>query len=202
MSVAAVTARLISALPMGWAFGRRGGVLDTVLAAIAAPVADAERSAAELMDELDPRLAVLLLPDFERVLGPDPCGRDLGDLTIDQRQRLAHQRWTARGGQSIPYFIGLAAALGVAIEIEEDWPSVAGGLEAGDELVAEGEQFTWAVRLELIGEWDFEAGGNVAGDPLGGLTLSDVECLFRRLKPAHTHVVFSYIEPAEPEEEE
>ena len=80
----------------------------------------------------------------------------------------------------------------MTIEIEEYWPTVCGVLVAGDALIGHGEQFTWTVKLSLIDEWLFRAGQNVAGDPLGGLTLSDIECELRRLKPAHTQVVFSY----------
>lgn len=144
-----------------------------------------------LMDEVDPRNAVYLLPDFERVLGPDPCGRDLGAQTLAQRQRLAHQRWTARGGPSIPYFVELAARLGVEIQIEEFWPSKANVLRAGQPLVPEG---AWRVRLPLISQWIFRASANTAGEPLGGYALNDAECELRRLKPAHTLVVFAYVE--------
>lgn len=189
-----ILASLVGKLPIGWVLDKRGGVFDALLVAFATPVADAERSAEELMDEVDPRTAIQLLPDFERVLGPDPCGRDLGPRTLEQRQRQAHQRWTARGGASIPYFLDLAARLGVTIEIEEFWPSRCGVLVAGAPLVAEGEQFTWRVRLALISQWKFRAGQNVAGDPLGGYGLSDIECELRRLKPAHTQLVFAYIE--------
>lgn len=186
-----IAASLRGKLPKGWAL-RRTPVLDTLLSVIAGPLAAAEADAAALMDEVDPRQAVCLLPDFERVLGPDPCGRDLSGLTLDQRQQLAHQRWTGRGGQSIPYFVSLAAKRGVAIEIEEFWPTTAGVDEAGEELIGEGEQFTFVAHVPLIDEWDFHAGGNTAGETLGGLTLSDIECDLRRVKPAHAQIVFSY----------
>ncbi|WP_244612340.1 putative phage tail protein [Brucella sp. 10RB9215] len=80
------------------------------------------------------------------------------------------------------------------IEIEEFWPSKAGVLRAGQALIAEGEQFTWRVKLQLISEWIFRAGVNTAGQPLGGFEISDIECELRRLKPAHTQLVFSYQE--------
>ena len=195
----AILASLVAKLPPGWVLAQRRGVLDALLEGIAGRLGEAEADAEILMDEVDPRQSVRLLPDFERVLGPDPCGRDLGERTLEQRQRQAHQRWTARGGQSIPYFIDLAARLGVEIRIEEYWPSQAGVLVAGAPLIAEGEQFTWVVALTLIDEWWFRAGQNVAGDPLGGLTLSDIECELRRLKPAHTQLVFSYRESLEDE---
>jgi len=189
-----VLASLVGKLPVGWLLSKRGGNLDAVLDAIAAPIANVEAEAEAVMDEVDPRMAVAFLPDFERVLGPDPCGRDLGPRTLEQRQRQAHQRWTATGGQSIPYFLALATALGVSIEIEEFWPSRCGTLLAGMPLISEGEQFTWRVRLTLIHEWVFRAGQNMAGEPLGGFTLSDIECELRRLKPAHTLLVIAYVE--------
>lgn len=187
-----ILASLIGKLHPGFAFGRRGGVLDAVLSAIAVPVGDAEADAEALMVEVDPRTAVKLLPDFERVLGPDPCGRDQDDLSFAERQRIAHQRWTATGGQSLPYLISVADKLGVAIEIEEFWPSKAGGLQAGEPLVAEGEQFVWLVRLAPIGELLFRAGDGEAGDPLGRVFLSGVECELRRIAHSHTVPVFSY----------
>mgnify|MGYP001759980871 CR=1 FL=1 len=189
-----ILASLIGKLPRGFALGKRGGVLDAVLDSIAKVLVQAEADAEKLMDEIDPRTANALLPDFERVLGPDPCGRDLGSQTIEQRQRRAHQRWIAKGGASIPYFVKMAASLGHTIEIEDFWPSIAGVLQAGQPLIAEGEQFTWRVKLQLISEWIFRAGVNQAGQPLGGFEISDIECELRRLKPAHTQLVFSYVE--------
>lgn len=142
-----ILASLIGKLPRGFVLGKREGVLDAILDSIAKVLVEAEADAESLMNEIDPRTANALLPDFERVLGPDPCGRDLGSQTLEQRQRRAHQRWIAKGGASIPYFVRMAASLGHTIEIEEFWPSKAGVLRAGQALIAEGEQFTWRVKL-------------------------------------------------------
>jgi uncharacterized protein YmfQ (DUF2313 family) len=81
-----ILASLIAKLPRGWALGKRGGVLDAVLDSIARALVEAEADAEKMMDEIDPRTANALLPDFERLLGPDPCGRDLGNQTVEQRQ--------------------------------------------------------------------------------------------------------------------
>jgi uncharacterized protein YmfQ (DUF2313 family) len=186
---------IIAKLPVGWAFGRRGGVLDTVLAAGAQLLADSERAASDLMDQTDPRNARELLDDFERVLGPDACGRDTAGLTVSERQAIAHQRWTAFGGQDIPYLTDTAAKLGEAVEIIEFWPSRSGGMQAGDILIAEGEQFLWVARMEVDGETTlFRAGASSAGDRLGTFTLSASECELRRIRPAHTEIVFSYVD--------
>ena len=136
---------LLAKLPVGFALGRRGGVLDTLLQTVAVELSDAEASAARLMDEIDPRRAVALLPDFERVLGPDPCGRDLVPMTLEERQRLAHQRWTARGGQSFPYMLSIADRLGLAVGMKDFWPTRAGRARAGQRLRPEGSQFTWLI---------------------------------------------------------
>jgi len=192
-SLQTVLQSLIKKLPTGFALGQRGQVLDAVLMAVATVLHDAEASAERMMEEIDPRTANVLLPDFERVLGPDPCGRDQGNLTIDQRQRLAHQRWTARGGQSIPYMVSTARKLGVEITIDEFWPSRAGGLRAGQRLRPEGCQFVWRVNIPgLLTVINFRAGASRAGQSLGYFKISSIECELRRIKPAHTHVVFSY----------
>lgn len=192
-SAASISRSIIRKIAPGWALGKRGGVLDVLIGGIAEPLAEFEARAEALMRETDPRTAVALLPDFERCLGPDPCGRDRANLSVEQRQRLAHQRWTARGGQSIPYFIGLAAKLGVTITIDEFWPSKAGNLRAGQRLRANGCQFVWRVNIAgLVTVINFRAGASRAGHSLGYFVLSDIECELRRLKPAHTAIVFNY----------
>lgn len=184
----------LSLLPMGimWPHGTNT-LLAAVLEPLAVMLAELEATAEKMMDEVDPRTAVLCLEDFERVLGADPCGRDPSALSLAARQQLAHQRWTGRGGQSVPYFIDLAAKRGVTITIEEVHPSRAGAMQAGDELVESPEQFIWRVTIPL-GTWvDFEAGAGVAGERLYDFEPSDVECDIMRAKPSHTEVVFTYL---------
>lgn len=184
---------LISLLPPGWALGFRGGVLDAVLGAIASGIEAAEISVRTLIGEADPRAADKLLSDFERVLGPDACGRDLAALTISDRRSLVHQRWTSVGGQSRAYFINVAAKLGVTITIEEFWPSEASMLRAGQPLRPEGCQFVWRVQLPAaINVRKFRASVGTAGQPLGSFEVSNIECELRRLAPAHTLLVFAY----------
>jgi uncharacterized protein YmfQ (DUF2313 family) len=186
---------IIAKLPTGFALGYRDGVLDAVLSSAADRIAEIETNAEALMRETDPRNANALLADFERVLGPDHCGRDLDLQSVEARQRLAHQRWTATGGQSNPYMISIAEKLGVSVSIEEFWPSRAGVLRAGTPLRPEGCQFVWRVNIPgLVTVIKFRAGASRAGNRLGVFTLSSIECELRRIKPAHTEVVFNYSE--------
>jgi uncharacterized protein YmfQ (DUF2313 family) len=194
-----VQADLLSLAPQGWVWPHLArdateSQFETLFKPLAAGLAEIEATAEAMMEEIDPRTANLLLPDFERVLGPDPCGRDPSTLSLEQRRQLAHQRWTGRGGASIAYFVALAARRGVAITISENRVTYAGELVAGEELIEPPEQFIWIVNLALLGETLFEADGGQTGDRLYDLTLSDIECDIRRLKPAHTEVVFNYEE--------
>lgn len=191
---------LMSLLPPGWIMPRPGdgSLLGAILKAPATLFAEIEGVAEEMIEQIDPRTATHTLEDFERVLGPDPCGRDTAGMSVADRQQLAHQRWTARGGQSIAYYTALAARRGVTITVYEPRVSRAGKMRAGQRLVNHPEQFTWVVRLAL-GKWrNFRAGRNVAGHRLYSFDLSDIECDIRRLAPAHTRVVFHYLteEPA------
>lgn len=194
-ATAEVLAEWRSLLPLGWIWPRSD---DSLMAELcggpAERIAVVEATAEAMMEEVDPRTATLCLTDFERVLGADPCGRDIQALGVSARQGIAHQRWVSRGGQSIAYFVEIAAQRGVTIRVVECHPSRAGAMRAGERLVNTPEQFVWVVELQL-GAWDyFKAGQHRAGDRLYMFDLSDIECDIRRVKPAHTEVVFSYIE--------
>jgi len=131
-----------------------------------------------------------LLPDFERVLGltPDPAS------STGLRVAAVVAKIRAKGGLSKPYFINLASAMGYQIEIEEPTEFMAGWSCAGDELNHEDIVYAWWVNVlnETIPVYYFYAGSNGAGDRLCDLPESDLETLFRELKPAETQVFFIY----------
>ncbi len=189
---ATAAAELAALRPPGWAAPKEGTDLHRLREAMGAGIAAVERAAAGMVEEIDPRAAILLLEDFERVLGPDPCGRWELVTTTAERQLVAWQRWTSRGGASAAYFIALAAAMGVTITIETDIPGQIGAFECGDEIVESPEQFVWRVNLPATQEFDPIIGEFEAGDLLGWLVPSLVECVIRRYAPAHTVPVISY----------
>jgi uncharacterized protein YmfQ (DUF2313 family) len=155
-------------------------------------LAEVDSAANALYDEADPRTTTLLLPDWERVAGlPDICV-DGADQTLQERRAWLVSRLTARGGQSRAWFISLAASLGYAITIDEYHPSMAGLLRAGEQVAGMVAWTCWVVHMPAAPTYWFRAGGSTAGEALGHITASYIECLFKRYKPAHTTVFFSY----------
>lgn len=190
-------AQIRALLPPGAALPREeGNRLEALLRPAADEMGRIDGRIEALLAEVNPGAALELLEDYERVLGEDPCLGPAAALPVAVRQALAVQRWTAGGGATPAYFIGLAATLGIEISIEESQPSIAGVLECGGELVPEEGIFEWVVTLpapELLLE--FECGATEAGSPLGDFTPSTtIECLIRRQAPAHTTVYFRYEE--------
>ncbi|GAB0119489.1 YmfQ family protein [Acidisoma sp. 7E03] len=180
-------------LPEGDGWPGRGSQLLKLFAGLAACNADLEASAESMALEIDPRSAVHLLEDFERCLGPDPFGRDAGALTVEQRALLAYQRWTSRGGLSVPYFIALAAALGVTVSIEEFTRNVCGRMRCGSPLRPHPNQFIWRVTMPESSVTTFRTGISRAGQALGRIARNTlVETAFQALKPPYTEIVFNY----------
>lgn len=184
---------LLQELPPGEFLDRSDtSVFAKLLSGVAAAIADAEAQALAFTTEISPARAVALLPDYQRVLGPDPCGRDLLALSPGDLAALLYSRWVFRGGQSPQFFIDLAASLGTTITITEGTVFMAGYSEAGDALAIDGDQFAWQVTLPTVRVVEFIAGASEAGDALGSFLPNLCECVIRLFAPAHTTPVFSY----------
>jgi uncharacterized protein YmfQ (DUF2313 family) len=193
-SLAAIRAEQRELWPPGWVWPRAtdDALLDVALEPLARGLADLEAAVADLLAQIDPRAASTLLVDFERVLGPDPCGRDVAALPLAARRQIAHQRWTGRGGQSRGYFEAIAGSRGVTIRIEENILSRVDAWRVDEPLVEEREQLAWIVHLAPTTETFFRVDDAETGDRLYEIILADIECDIRRAAPAHTEVFFYY----------
>jgi uncharacterized protein YmfQ (DUF2313 family) len=168
------------------------------------------RAADFLIRESDPRATIEMLADWEAAFGlPDPCVAE--PLTIDDRRRALINRITIQGGQSRAFFLSVAAALGYTVVIQEYAPVQCGISRCGDTRPDATElnhaNFFWRIgnpdmrylwRVKILNtrlSW-FRAGSGQAGvDPMLRIALAtDLECVFRRWKPAHTQIVFDYSE--------
>ena len=190
----AVLDELLALLPQGWAWDRsRGGDLAALLTPVANRQSAIEGQAEALLAEVDPRAAFYLLADYERVLGPDPCGRDLLLTTLADRRAAAHQRWTASGQPTPAFFIALAEQLGLPATIGEFLPPRCGAVVCGETVCAPAEEvFAWRITLPPDRLIEAVCGVSVCGDRLGDLVPPLAECVLREWAPAHTRPVFDY----------
>lgn len=200
---AAYAGQLRQLLPRGlaWEFGR-DSVFAQLLAGLAEELARVDARGLDMLEEADPRTALELLPDWERVAGlPDACtGRP---DNAGERQAALQQKLTGLGGQSRQAFIELAARLGYVIWIEEHRPARVGA-RIGDCLNGPDFAFCWTVHVRpfdgYLEEATFIAQAQI-GDRLGvrlrGFGAIDLECVIARARPAHTIVLFAYdVEPS------
>lgn len=137
------------------------------------------------------------LADWEAEFGlPDSCGGFDPSSAARLRALLAKVRST---GTITPQdFIDLAAFFGFEISITEPLPFRAGASRCGaGEHVNGGavpSEFVWIVRPVGSAILPFRAGAARAGStPLGEIVRNEtLECIFAKLKPAWTRVVFDY----------
>lgn len=201
---------LLDLLPPGLPFPREPGtVLHRLLLGLAGASELIDGRVADLLErEADPRATIEMLEDWERNAGlPDPCVAE--PLSIEDRRRALVERLTAEGRQDRQYFIDLAARLGYSIEIREHLPYMAGVSQAGgwtDGAGAAGWQrwragppemrFVWSVKVSGVRvSWFRAASGQAGVDPHVRIAIAtDLECILRRYKPAHTNLVFDYSE--------
>lgn len=164
-----------------------------------------QRAAVLLTRESDPRSAIELLPDWERNWGlPDPCVAE--PLSIGDRQAALISKMTMIGGQSRNFFRGIALSIGYeTIQIIERAPFMFGISEFGDtrdpetgwprwELGPPEIRFNWIVKAGTtrLTWWQFGKAQFGIDPHLRIALFTDLECLFRRYKPAHTLVFFDY----------
>lgn len=201
-----------SLLPQGIAWPRDStSVIMRVVKGLAQVFGFVDSRAADLLErESDPRITVELLPDWERNWGlPDPCFGE--PTTIVDRQRMLVMKMTMLGAQSRAFFMSLAAYIGYTIVIQEYAPFMAGVSRVGNttaqNLLRGGDsvhmrwyigapemRFYWTVQVGAVRlTWFRSASGQAGVDPHLRIGLAtDLECLIRRYKPAHTEVLFDY----------
>ncbi|MGV1793842.1 YmfQ family protein [Rhizobium sp. A37_96] len=196
-------------LPTGPAWPREpDALLMKVLSGLASSWALVDARAADLLEiESDPRITSEMLDSWEAAWGlPDPCVAEA--VTIADRRLALVQKMTSVGGQSIPYFEGIARDLGYTINIQEHAPYMAGVSGCGDtrtgtnssdyrwELGPASIRFQWTVNLTTNRETWFRTGlggGEVGVDRMVTIGLAtDLECVLRRWHPAHTEIAFNY----------
>lgn len=180
-------------LPPGRAFTRHpDAVLTKLLTAMATVFLGAQLKFDELMAQADPRRATSMLPEWERTFGlPDRC-TPAGQQLVD-RQRAAYQRLTEEGGQSRPYFIGLAEKLGEPDVTITQFKQATCNSNCNDALYSQADRFAWRVNIPRPAlNVRLATCNSHCNSSLQEYTPSVIECALNERKPAHTNVLFSY----------
>jgi uncharacterized protein YmfQ (DUF2313 family) len=164
-----------------------GGLLGAQIGAEGAALDAVVRSGEKLLAESDPRTALEMLPDWERMVG-------LLDLppTVQERQGAVVARLSGNGGQNATYYIALARSLGYDVTVSEYRPFRAGASFAGDELTNEAWVHWWMVHAPVTTVFEFMAGASCAGERVRSWGAEPLERLINKFKPAHTGVAFVY----------
>ena len=202
----------LSLLPSGQAWPKR--VLDSVLFRACYGLCDywgfVDGRAADLLEiESDPRITFELLGDWERNWGlPDPCLNQPPTGLIERRKALI-AKMTMLGAQSRQFFLDLATAYGYTITITEYLPYMTGVSFVGDsrgvfnaddptnyrwQLGPPEIRYYWTVHVSAKDFVYFRCNSSQCGiDRLLEIGVpSDLECVFDKLKPAHTQIVYDF----------
>lgn len=188
-------ALLQSLLPQGEIWPRSPeATLTKLLQSFSKAIAANHNRAIDLIDEVDPRTTSQLLTDWERVCNlPDNCSAATA-TTAQERRDAVVTRLAARGGQSLAYFREIAEQLGYQVEFTEYHPFTCGRSKCGDSLNGTGKtRYIWKCTVTGPRITRFKCGASRCGEKLGKISRAqDLECLFHKLKPAHTKLIFGY----------
>jgi len=199
----------LNLLPRGLAWPRddQDSILSKTCYGLAEYWGFVDSRAADLLEiESDPGRTLELLPDWERNWGlPEKCLAE--PQTIAERHFALVQKMTMLGAQSRQFFIDLAASIGYTITITEYAPFVTGISRCGDTTAFNPDtptknrwmlgppenRFYWTVHVDSLKFVYLRTGGSQCGDRLMSIGLAtDLECILRRYKPAHTEIIFDY----------
>ncbi|MDR3408479.1 MAG: DUF2313 domain-containing protein [Methylovirgula sp.] len=139
-------AATVALMPRGraWVAAEPGLDQAAVVGALAVLWATVDASAENLLENSLPGANTDLLPEWEATLG---LTDSIAGLTTQQRSSQVLARFVGTGGQSKPYFIAFAAALGFTIAITTYAPFRAGISTAIDPVYTDDWSFSWGVSV-------------------------------------------------------
>jgi len=140
------TGATVALMPRGkaWVGSEPGTNQAAALAGLAVLWAGVDASAENLLDNSLPGANTDLLPEWEETLG---LTNSIAGLTNLQRGAQVLSRFVGTGGQSQPYFIAFAAALGFTITITTYAPFRAGVAVANGIVYDDDWCFSWGVHV-------------------------------------------------------
>ncbi|WP_374572505.1 YmfQ family protein [Phenylobacterium sp.] len=166
-------------------------VQTRVLRGLAQAFADHDAAAVGLLIGAFPGTVDALLTEWEATLGlPDPC--EGTDQTLAQRRGQVLAKFADGGGQSVAYFLRIAARLGYSGVTIETYAPFRADIDGGDQP-AYGDDWAhyWLVTVPGLRAFYFSADVSTAGEALLTVENDVIICVFDALKPAHTLAGFA-----------
>jgi uncharacterized protein YmfQ (DUF2313 family) len=161
-----------------------------LLGALAPSYTRTAAAALQLLVDVFPGTTFNLLPEWEASLGlPDPCTAP--DPTFQERLAAVAAKFSSRGGQSVRYFINLAALLGFTVTIDQFWPFSADDPCDGPDYDPDWA-FVWQVNAPQIETFYFRADESASDDPLASYDNTELACRMQMYAPAQTKLIFVF----------
>lgn len=181
--------QLVALLPRGRVWPRHlGAVLPKLLHAWGDSLAVVQERALDLLTQRSPLLTYDLLDEWEADLGlPETCG---GPAAVDANARRAAimAKLLATAGMNKSYYEGILSAYGITATIDEFIPySVDTDVDSPIHDAA--FAFAWQINLPTLVMREFSVNDGV-NDNLRDWTGMFIQCLLRRISPAHTILLF------------
>lgn len=179
-------------LPRGLAWSQdSGSAQDVVLTSFGATFERSDDAASQFLDGSLPARALALLPEWEWSTGlPDPCIGEAQTLQV-RRQRVV-QQVAGLGGQSRAYFLSVADGLGFTGCSITEFAVMTCGSPCTSSINADPWQFTWRLNVPAGADVRSMTAGAGCDEPIRTWGNIALECVMRRLKPAHTNLLFAY----------
>lgn len=167
--------------------------LQLLLRAFGESMARAHVRADDLYGESDPSQPRETLERWEKALGlPDSCSVQ-GSQTLQERTAAVQAKIFAQGGQSRPYFIALAAALGYpGATITEYCARRHGRARMGEPYGGEVWEDAWQLNLPETLVIPRRHGRSAHGERYRVWGDAELECVMQKRKPGGSILFFRY----------
>lgn len=186
---------LLQLQPQGLSWNKdEGSNLNNLAAGEAVEFTRLEEFAYYVLRQLNPLTSTDLIEEWAKIaLRDDDCINNL--TTIAEKKAAVLAKLVSLGGSDKLYFQNVAKAAGFLVSVSDGFEQFrAADSRTGDRVLADGFAFTWSVRSPTTTLRYFRAAEGRVGDPLVYFGNALLECILKDIKPAHTTIIFSYLD--------
>jgi uncharacterized protein YmfQ (DUF2313 family) len=172
------------------------GVWGNLLTALGGEPARIDINARKLLDEMDPRTTVDMMPDWETAYGlPDPCTAP--PTTIGDRRARLLTLVTMKGSLTPKFLTAMAYNIGIDVLVRTFAPARMGMTAMGGTLANTPWAFATRVYAPPVSARRMHMGVSYMGDRLCAFGNDPLQCVVRRHVRAVTlpRLVFSFNDP-------